>query len=81
MGGRLAEISGWSNERALAQTLYFITGGKTPLNLEGKQIWPKVGDEANMVVVDASCSAETIARRSKRIATMFKGNIVSGSLE
>ncbi|KQL53812.1 deaminase [Heyndrickxia shackletonii] len=78
---RLAEISGWSNEKALAQTLYFITGGKTPLNSEGKQIWPKVGDEASIVVVDASCSAETIARRSKRVATMFKGEIVSGSLE
>jgi len=79
-GGRLAEINGWSNERALAQTLYFITGGKTPLNSEGQQIWPKVGDEASIVVVDASCSAEIIARRSKRVATMFKGEIVSGSL-
>lgn len=80
-GGRLAEISGWSNERALAQTLYFITGGKTPLNSEGEQIWPKVGDEASFVIVNASCSAETIARRSTRVSTMFKGEIVSGSLE
>ncbi|MBS4220783.1 amidohydrolase family protein [Bacillus sp. FJAT-49711] len=78
--GRLAEISRWSDERSLAQTLYFITGGKTPLNPEGKQVWPKVGDEANVVLVDASCSAETIARKSKRAATMFKGEIVSGSL-
>lgn len=78
--GRLAEISRWIDEQSLAQTIYFITGGKTPLNSEGKQVWPQVGDEASVVLVEASCSAETIARRSKRVATMFKGEIVSGSL-
>ncbi|MCU6339920.1 amidohydrolase family protein, partial [Enterobacter quasiroggenkampii] len=30
--GRLAEMNGWSDERALARTLQFITDGKTPLN-------------------------------------------------
>lgn len=79
--GRLAEISGWGNERSLAQTLQFITGGKTPLDSDGKQVWPQVGDEASIVVVEASCSAEAIARRSRRLATMLKGDIVSGSLE
>ncbi|KOP82426.1 deaminase [Bacillus sp. FJAT-21945] len=79
--GRLAEISGWTDERSLAQTLYFITGGKTPLNQNGNQVWPKAGDEASFVFVEASCSAEAVARRSNRVATMFKGNIVSGTLE
>ncbi|WP_045521304.1 amidohydrolase [Neobacillus niacini] len=79
--GRLAEVSRWADERSLAQTLYFISGGKTPLNDKGEQIWPQVGDEASIVLVEASCSAEAIARRSKRVATMFKGEIVSGSLE
>ncbi|PTY77892.1 deaminase [Heyndrickxia sporothermodurans] len=78
--GRLAEISGWGSEQSLAQTLQFITGGKTPLDSKGNQVWPQVGDEASIVVVEASCSAEAIARRSKRVATMFKGDIVSGSL-
>lgn len=77
--GRLAEVSRWVDERSLAQTLYFITGGQTPLNPEGEQIWPRVGDEANLVFVEASCSAEAIARRARRAATMFKGEIVSGS--
>ncbi|MEN1936191.1 amidohydrolase [Paenibacillus sp. 102] len=77
---RLAEISKWVDERSLAQTLGFITGGKTPLNHEGKQVWPQVGDDANIVFVKASCSAEAIARRAKRVATMFKGKIVAGSL-
>ncbi|SDM73306.1 Cytosine/adenosine deaminase [Fictibacillus solisalsi] len=79
--GRLAEISGWVDEQSLAQTLSFITDGKTPLNSKGEQVWPKAGDEASIVVVEASCSAEAIARRAKRIATMFKGKIVSGSIE
>ncbi|WP_410982587.1 amidohydrolase [Bacillus cereus] len=78
--GRLAEISKWVDERSLAQTLGFITGGKTPLNHEGKQVWPQVGDDASIVFVKASCSAEAIARRAKRVATMFKGTIVAGSL-
>lgn len=76
--GRLAEMYGWSDERALARTLQFITDGKTPLNDNGERVWPKVGDDANMVLVEASCSAEAIARSSKRVATMFRGNIVSG---
>ena len=78
--GRLAEMYGWSDERALARTLQFITDGKTPLNDNGERVWPQVGDDANMVLVEASCSAEAIARSSKRVATMFRGNIVSGSV-
>ena len=77
---RLAEISGWADERSLSQTLGFITDGKTTLNNEGNQIWPKVGDEANIVFVEASCSAEAIARRSNRTATMFKGSVVAGEI-
>lgn len=78
--GRLAKSSGWGDERSLAQTLQFITGGKTPLNQAGEQTWPKVGDSANMVFVEASCSAEAIARRSLRKATIFNGNFVSSSI-
>ncbi|KKI92074.1 deaminase [Bacillus sp. SA1-12] len=78
--GRLAEVSRWIDERSLAQALYFITGGKTPLNHTGEQVWPIVGDDANIVFIEASCSAEAIARRSRRAATMFKGEFVSGSL-
>lgn len=77
---RLAEVSKWVDERSLAQTLQFITGGKTPLNYDGEQVWPRVGDEASFAVVDASCSAEVIARRSERVATMFKGKVVAGFL-
>lgn len=79
--GRLAEISGWVDEQSLAQTLHYITGGNTPLHSKGELNWPNVGDEANIVFVDASCSAEAVARRSKRVATLFKGEFVSGSFQ
>ncbi|KYG90741.1 deaminase [[Bacillus] sp. KCTC 13219] len=75
--GRLAQLSRWSHERALAETLQFITNGIKPLDDKGQQVWPKVGDAANMVLVEASCSAEAIARTSKRVTTIYKGNIVA----
>ncbi|MFK9090351.1 amidohydrolase [Bacillus salipaludis] len=78
--GRLLEYFRWTDEVSLGQALQYITGGKTPLDKEGNQVWPKVGELANMVLIDASCSAEAIARRSKSRAVFFKGNIVSGSL-
>ncbi|MFI2129698.1 amidohydrolase [Lysinibacillus fusiformis] len=77
--GRLANSSGWRDEYSLAQTLQFITGGKTPLNQAGEPIWPKVGDSANLVLVDASCAAEAIARKGQRKATIFNGKMVFSS--
>ncbi|WP_026576816.1 amidohydrolase [Bacillus sp. UNC438CL73TsuS30] len=79
--GRLLEYFRWTDEVSLSQALKYITGGITPLNKEGNQVWPKAGDAANMVLIDASCSAEAIARRSKRSAVFFNGNLVSGSLK
>ncbi len=79
--GLLAQRFGWSDERALGQTLSYITGGVTPLNEAGDQCWPRVGDEASFVFAEASCSAEAVARRSTREAVMYKGNIVAGSLK
>ncbi|WP_285767353.1 amidohydrolase [Peribacillus sp. SI8-4] len=78
--GRLAERFKWVDEVALSRTLGYITGGKTPLNEQGEQVWPKVGDAASLVLVDASCTAEAIARRSERRAVIYNGSIVSGSL-
>ncbi|MET3291588.1 UNVERIFIED_CONTAM: cytosine/adenosine deaminase-related metal-dependent hydrolase [Brevibacillus sp. OAP136] len=78
--GRLAERFRWSNERALAETLGFITNGVTPLNSEGQRVWPAVGDTMSGVLVHASCSAEAVARRAQRQAVLFQGNVVSGSV-
>lgn len=78
--GFLAERFRMIEERSLARSLQYITGGLTPLNEDGVKTWPNVGDEANIVLVDASCSAEAVARRSKRAAVLFRGNVVSGSI-
>lgn len=78
--GTLAQRFGLSDERSLGQTLTYITGGKTPLNKSGERIWPNIGDEADLVFVDASCLAEAVARRAKRIAVLNKGNLVAGEL-
>lgn len=77
---RMAEKFGWIDEYSLTRALGFITDGKMPLDRQGTQQWPQVGDEASMIFLEASCSAEAIARIPQRKAVMFKGNIVSGAL-
>ncbi|MDQ1003395.1 cytosine/adenosine deaminase-related metal-dependent hydrolase [Neobacillus niacini] len=79
--GRLIERYRWTNELALSQSLKYITGGISPLDANGSQVWPKPGDRANMILVNSSCSAEFIARRAPRKAVFYKGNIVSGSIK
>ncbi len=76
--GRLAERERWSSERGLAETLGYITGGITPLDERGNVQWPLIGDPATAVLVQASCSAEAIARRSTRGAFIYQGNLVNG---
>ncbi len=74
--GRLIERYRWTDEKSLSQAFRYITGGRTPLDQKGNQIWPTPGDEASMVLVDASCSAEAMARRAERHAVFYKGNLV-----
>jgi cytosine/adenosine deaminase-related metal-dependent hydrolase len=78
--GTLAERFGLSDERSLSQSLKYITGGVTPLSNEGQLLWPNIGDAANVVFVEATCSAEAVARRARRVAVLFKGKIVAGEL-
>jgi len=75
--GRFAELYHYNDERRLSQSLRYITGGITPLDTNGNQSWPKVGDDANFVLVQASCSAEAVARRSPRQSVWYRGNKVS----
>ncbi|MBS4179416.1 amidohydrolase [Lederbergia citrea] len=78
--GRFAELYGRSDELSLSQSLGFITDGITPLDDKGEQVWPKIGDAANFILVHAGCSAEAVARRSHRQAVWYEGRLVSGSL-
>lgn len=75
----MAERFAWIDEWSLGRALGFITGGKMPLNSEGERVWPTIGDNAEAVFVEASCSAEAVARRARRLAVLHKGKIVSGS--
>lgn len=77
---RYCETYRKSDELSLSQSLKYATGGITPLNNAGEPQWPNVGDEASLVLVKASCSAEAVARTSKREAVLFKGEFIRGEL-
>jgi len=72
----IAELYGYGTEFGLSRALAFATRYKLPLDNQGNQQWPKVGDEASMVFVDASCSAEAVSRISPVTSLLHKGNIV-----
>ncbi|MEQ1965836.1 amidohydrolase family protein [Xenorhabdus nematophila] len=68
------------NEQTLSRALAIATGNVLPLNDKGERIWPKGLDDASFVLVDASCSAEAVARISPRMATFHHGEMVWGSV-
>lgn len=70
----IAELYGYSSEFKLSRALEFATQNVLPLNDKGEQQWPKSGDAANVVLVDASCSAEAVSRMSNVEALMNEGN-------
>ncbi|MBU8770815.1 amidohydrolase family protein [Cytobacillus oceanisediminis] len=74
--GTLAERFRMIDEYSLSSVLKYATGGITPLNKAGERVWPKVGDDATMMLVDATCSAEAIARRAPVESLFFKGRKV-----
>ncbi|KFF25381.1 amidohydrolase [Chryseobacterium vrystaatense] len=71
----IAELYGYETEFELSRTLEFATQSTLPLDDHGKQQWPKKGDEASIVLADASCSAEAVSRISKIEALMDSGNL------
>lgn len=71
----IAELYGYATEYALSRALQFATQSTLPLDEKGKQQWPKAGDEAAIVLTDASCSAEAVSRMSEIKALMKDGNL------
>lgn len=71
-----AQLYGSSTEFALSRMLKLATAGPLPLDEKGIQQWPKVGDDANLVLVDASCSAEAVSRISPVKSLFYQGTKV-----
>lgn len=67
---------GYIDEWHIGQSLKYATGGLTPLKDDGEQQWPKVGDAANALLVDAVSSAHLIARQCPISTVISKGNII-----
>lgn len=72
----MAQLYGYSTELELSRCLGIGTNGVLALDNEGKQQWPKVGDKADFNLVDASCSAEAVARVSDIKALYHNGKLV-----
>jgi cytosine/adenosine deaminase-related metal-dependent hydrolase len=72
----MAQLYGYSTEFLLSRSLKLATGGILPLDDKGGQQWPKPGDTADVVLVDASCSAEAVSRISPVRSLITKGKIV-----
>lgn len=70
-----AELYGYATEFALSRTLQFATQSILPLDEKGQQQWPKAGDEAAIILTEASCSAEAVSRMSEIKALMNDGNL------
>jgi len=52
-----------------AFSLSRVTDDRLPLSAQGERQWPAPGDDASMMLVAASCSAEAVARISSVVAT------------
>lgn len=65
------------DERSLARCLSLITEGITPLSYEGELLWPKIGDKANFVLVNAESSAHAVARVPRERMVFFQGKMVT----
>ena len=71
-----AQLYGQSTEFLLSRSLKLATANLTPLNDKGVQQWPKTGDDADFVLLNASCSAEAVSRISNVESLVHQGNIV-----
>jgi cytosine/adenosine deaminase-related metal-dependent hydrolase len=71
-----AQIYGYRTEFELSRILKLATGNILPLDDKGKRQWPSAGDQANLVLVDASCSAEAVSRVSPVKSLIHDGNLV-----
>ncbi|WP_336777492.1 amidohydrolase [Pantoea sp. USHLN256] len=71
-----AQLYGRGTEFALNRALAIATGDILPLNEQGARVWPMAGDAADFILLNASCSAEAVARLPAISASYFRGQRV-----
>lgn len=76
----MAQLYGYTSEFDLSRSLKIATANQLPLNDLGEQQWPKKDDIANLVFVEASCSAEAVARISPVKSLIHNGKFVNTSI-
>lgn len=74
---RFGELTRKIEEKPLRNLLRFATNGVTPLDEEGKRVWPMVNDSADFVFFNAASTAEVVARKPQQRSVMVKGKVVT----
>lgn len=72
----MAQLYGYSTEFLLSRSLKLATANVLPLDDKGSRQWPKAGDKADLVFLNAGCSAEAVSRVSTVVSLIHGGNIV-----
>jgi len=71
-----AQLYGYVSEFDLSRALKLANVEVLPLDDKGNMKWPKVGDVADFVLMDASCSAEVVSRVSDVNMVVKNGKVV-----
>lgn len=72
----LAQRFKYIDEYSLNRCWKYASGGIMPLSDKGEVVWPQKGDLANILLLDAECSAHAIARRRPITHVVSQGNVV-----
>lgn len=72
----MAQLYGYSTEFDLSRSLKLATRNILPLDDKGNWQWPKTGDNADFVLIDASCSAEAVSRVAPVKSLVYNGRVV-----
>lgn len=72
----MAQLYGYGTEFGLSRSLKLATNNVLPLDDKGNRQWPKAGAKADLVLVDASCSAEAVSRVPEVKSLIYAGNSV-----
>ncbi|WP_315037288.1 amidohydrolase family protein [uncultured Enterococcus sp.] len=73
---RYLEIFAVKSQEDLTQALGLVTDSKVPLDKNGAQQWPKVGDSADFLLTPATCTAEFVARKGFVSKSFYQGTVV-----